>query len=62
MIVIGGGFGIAAGELLMRPAREAILREALAPSGQEVRLALAELGKDAGLIGAALVGLEALAA
>jgi len=39
---------------------EAILREALAPAGQEVRLALAELGKDAGLVGAALVGREAL--
>jgi glucokinase len=59
-IVIGGGFGVAAGELLLAPARSVILREALAPAGQEVRLALAELGKDAGLIGAALVGLEAL--
>jgi glucokinase len=60
VVVIGGGFGLAAGELLLRPARPAILREALAPAGEEVRLVLAELGKDAGLIGAGLIGLEAL--
>ena len=59
VVVIGGGFGIGAGDLLLRPARQAILREALAPAGQEVRLALAELGKDAGLVGASLVGREA---
>jgi glucokinase len=61
IVVIGGGFGVGAGSLLVGPARSVILREALAPAGQEVRLALAELGKDAGLIGAALVGLDALA-
>jgi glucokinase len=61
VVVIGGGFGMAAGELVLRPARKAILREALAPAGEEVRLVLAELGKDAGLIGAGLIGLEALA-
>jgi glucokinase len=60
VVVIGGGFGVAAGERLMQPARAVILREALAPAGQEVRLALAELGGSSGLIGAALVGLEAL--
>src|SRR5579862_7355395 len=60
VVVIGGGFGVAAGELLFGPAHAAILREALAPAGQEVRLAMAELGAEAGLIGAALVGFEAL--
>jgi len=60
VVVIGGGFGVAAGERLMQPARAVILREALAPAGQEVQLALAELGGSSGLIGAALVGLEAL--
>jgi glucokinase len=60
VVVIGGGFGLAAGELLLRPARERILREALAPAGEEARLVLAELGKDAGLLGAALIGHEAL--
>ena len=59
VVLIGGGFGVAAGELLFPAARAAILREALAPAGQEVRLALAELGAQAGLIGAALVGFGA---
>jgi glucokinase len=59
-VVIGGGFGIAASEYLLAPARLAILREALAPGGQEVRLALAELGPAAGMIGAGLVAFEAL--
>jgi glucokinase len=62
VVVIGGGFGIAAGELLLTPARSVILREALEPGGREVRLALAELGTKAGLIGAGLVAFEALEA
>jgi glucokinase len=61
-VVLGGGFGVGAGDLLLRPARLLILREALAPAGQNLRLALAKLGKDAGLIGAALVALETLGA
>lgn len=60
VVVIGGGFGVAAGELLLRPARSVVLREALAPAGQQVRLALAELGAAAGLIGAGLIAFEAL--
>jgi glucokinase len=60
IVVIGGGFGIAASEYLFAPARLAILREALAPGGQEVRLALAELGPAAGMIGAGLVAFEAV--
>jgi hypothetical protein len=58
--VIGGGFGIAAFELLVPSARLAVLTEALAPSGQELELERAELGARAGLIGAGLVALEAL--
>lgn len=61
VVVIGGGFGVGAGGRLLPAARMLILREALAPAGQEVRLALAELGEEAGLIGAALVGFDALA-
>jgi glucokinase len=61
VVVIGGGFGSAAGDLLFDPARAVMLRDALAPGGYETRLALAELGPSAGLIGAGLVGLEALA-
>ena len=54
VVVIGGGFGVAAGELLLGPVRETVLREALAPAGERVRLAVAELGPLAGVIGAGL--------
>jgi glucokinase len=59
-VVIGGGFGIAAFDQLVPAARQAVLREALAPSGQMLEIERAELGAEAGLIGAALVALEAL--
>ena len=58
-VVIGGGFGIAAFDELVPAARQAVLREALAPSGQMLEIERAELGAEAGLIGAALVALEA---
>jgi glucokinase len=60
VVVVGGGFGVAAGELLLRPAREVIRWQALAPAGERVRLAVAELGPAAGVIGAGLVAFEAL--
>jgi glucokinase len=59
VVVIGGGFGAAA-EFLFAPARETLIREALAPAGELVRLVEAELGPGAGLVGAGLVGFEAL--
>ena len=34
VVVVGGGFGVAAGELLLGPAREVMLRDALAPAGE----------------------------
>jgi glucokinase len=60
VVLVGGGFGVAAGELLLGPAREVMLRDALAPAGETVRLAIAELGPSAGVIGAGLVAFEAL--
>jgi glucokinase len=59
-VVIGGGFGIAAFDELVPPARLAVLREALAPSGQTLEIERAALGAQAGMIGAALVALEGL--
>jgi glucokinase len=60
LIVIGGGFGVAAWTYLI-PAAEAIMRrEALRPMRDTVRVVPAELGTSAGLIGAAFVGFEAL--
>ena len=58
VIVIGGGFGSEWDELEVS-AREAFARDALVPMRDTVRLVPAELGTDAGLVGAALVGLEA---
>jgi glucokinase len=60
IVVVGGGFGTAAGEFLLGPAREVVKREALAPAGDEVRLVNARLGTAAGVIGAGLVAFEAL--
>ena len=59
-VIIGGGFGIAAFDQLVAAARRAVLREALAPGGQSLEIVRAELGGEAGLIGAALVALEGL--
>ena len=61
LVLVGGGFGCAAGELLLASARVAMAREALAPGG-EIRVAPAELGASAGLVGAGLFGFESLAA
>jgi glucokinase len=60
VVVIGGGFGRAAGELVLEPALRAARREALTPADETLRVVPGELGADAGLIGAALIGFEAL--
>lgn len=60
LLVIGGGFGVAAAEHLLPSAIEVMQREALPPMRDTVRVVPAELGTAAGLIGAAFVGFEAL--
>ena len=60
-VVIGGGFGTAAFHHLVEPALEVARREALPPADELLELVRAELGGDAGLIGAGLVAFEALA-
>jgi glucokinase len=59
LVVLGGGFGVAAYDYLLGPATEVMRREALEPMRSTVRLVKAELGTAAGLIGAAFVGFEA---
>ena len=61
LVVVGGGFGTAAGELLLEPARQAAAAEAIAPADRRLRIVTAELGSDAGLIGAGLIGLAEVA-
>ena len=60
LVILGGGFGVAAYDHLLGPAEEVMLREALEPMRSSVRLTKADLGTSAGLIGAAFVGFEAL--
>ena len=60
LVLLGGGFGVAAFDYLCGPAEEVARREALEPMRSSVRLAKAELGTAAGLIGAAFVAFEAL--
>ena len=59
LVVIGGGFS-RAGELILEPARRVVAEQVQAPVRDFVRISLAVLGPEAGLIGAALVGFEAL--
>ncbi|HEX3687789.1 MAG TPA: ROK family protein [Gaiellaceae bacterium] len=61
LIVFGGGFGEAAAEFLLGPAREVLARDGLEPGRDNVRLVPAELGTDAGVIGAGMIAFEALA-
>jgi glucokinase len=60
LIVIGGGFGVAAWTHLMPTAEAVMRREALRPMRDTVRVVRAELGTSAGLIGAGFVAFEAL--
>ena len=60
VVAVGGGFGMAAFDFLVGPAREIADREALA--GATFEIVPAELGTRAGLIGAGLIAFEALRA
>jgi glucokinase len=59
VVVIGGGFA-QAGDFLLEPARREVGERALPPGRDIVRIIPAELGAEAGLVGAALVAFEAL--
>ena len=52
MIIIGGGMA-QMGELLFAPARQVVLERAFQLSAQAVRIVPAQLGDDAGVLGAA---------
>jgi glucokinase len=57
VVVIGGGV-IAAGEMLLAPAREVMRERALSPGRELVRVEAAAFGPEAGMLGAALLALE----
>jgi glucokinase len=59
VIVVGGG-ALAAGDLLLDPAREELRRRALPPGRDLVRVVAAEFGPEAGMLGAALLAFDEL--
>jgi glucokinase len=61
-VVIGGGFGAAAWEFLIEPAREVARREALEPGRSMIDVVPAQLGATAGVVGAAFVAYAAIEA
>jgi glucokinase len=57
VVVVGGGV-IAAGELLLEPARKVVAERALAPSRDQVRILPTRFGDASGMIGAALLAMD----
>jgi glucokinase len=60
VIVIGGG-AIAAGELLLDPARAVVEERALPPAREAVRIVPTHFGDESGMLGAALLAFDSLA-
>lgn len=59
VVVIGGGV-IAAGELLLKPARDEARRRALPPVFAHARIVPAQFGTEAGMVGAGAMALDAI--
>jgi glucokinase len=59
VIVIGGG-AIAAGDLLLEPAREVVAERALPPAREMVKIVPAHFGDESGMLGAALLAFDGL--
>src|SRR3954447_3219687 len=57
VVVIGGGLGSDAGPLLLEPAERVARARALEPAASAARIVVAELGEDAGMLGAAALAL-----
>ena len=59
VVVVGGGV-IAAGELLLEPARRVVAERALRPARDLVRIERAAFGAESGMVGAAALALEGI--
>jgi glucokinase len=59
VIVVGGG-AMAAGDLLLDPAREEMRARGLRPNREQVRVVPARFGPDAGMLGAGVLALDEL--
>jgi glucokinase len=57
VVVVGGGL-VAAGELLLAPAREVVAARALVPARDQVRIVPARFGDESGMLGAAALAFE----
>jgi glucokinase len=60
-VVLGGGV-MAAGELLLEPARAEMLARALPPGRDLVQIVAARFGSEAGMVGAGALAFESLEA
>jgi glucokinase len=60
LVVIGGGFGEAAADFLLGSVRDVLAQDALPPGRDNLRIVQAQLGGDAGVIGAGMIAFEAL--
>lgn len=61
VVLVGGGV-LALGDLLLEPAREEVARRALAPSRDLVQILPTRFGAESGMVGAAVMALDGLAA
>jgi glucokinase len=52
-VVVVGGWLVAAGDLLLEPARAVVVERALVPARDEVRIVAARFGEESGMLGAA---------
>ena len=57
VVVVGGGV-LAAGELLLGPAREVVAERALPPARDQAEIVPARFGEESGMLGAALLAFE----
>jgi glucokinase len=59
VIVVGGG-AMAAGDLLLEPARAEMMARALRPNRDQVRVVAARFGPEAGMLGAGVLAFDEL--
>lgn len=59
-VVLGGGLGLGAGDLLLEPIRTGVRQWAQPLAAARCRIELTQLGEDAGLLGAARLALDTL--
>ena len=59
VVVIGGGV-VAAGDMLLEPARQVVMKRARSPSKDVVRIVAARFGAESGMLGAALLAMDSV--